>query len=235
MLRRALRHVDAFIFPSEFTRRRHHVGAGLDIPIVFIPNCGDHDAEEPAPPEAMDTVSLPARPFFLFVGRLERLKGLQTVLTVLPLFRDGGEADLVVAGDGDYAGELRRLAAGCERIHFLGRLTPAQLRGVYARAIAIVVPSITFETFGQVIIKAYAARTPVIVRDLGPMPEIVAESGGGLVFRDDASLRDAMDRLRADPALRAALGQAGYRTYRSPLDGRGPPGALPGADPRHPG
>lgn len=211
MLRRALRHVDAFISPSEFTRRRHHA-AGLDIPIVSIPNCADRDAEEPAPPGALDTVSLPSRPFFLFVGRLERLKGLQTVL---PLFQDGGEADLVVAGDGDYAGELRRLAAGCERIHFLGRLTPAQLRGVYARAIAVVVPSITFETFAQVIIEAFAARTPVIVRDLGPMPEIVAESGGGLVFRDEAGLRDAMDQLRSDPVLRAELGKAGYAAYRS--------------------
>ena len=211
MLRRALRHVDAFISPSEFTRRRHHEG-GLDIPIVSIPNCAGREAEEPVPPGALDGLRLPSCPFFLFVGRLEKLKGLQTVI---PLFQKGGEADLVVAGDGDYAGELRRLAAGCERIHFLGRLTPAQLRGVYARATAVVVPSITFETFGQVIIEAYAARTPVIVRDLGPMPEIVAESGGGLVFRDEAGLRDAMDQLRADPALRAELGEAGYRAYRS--------------------
>ena len=211
MLRASLRHVDAFISPSEFTLRRHHAD-GLDIPIVPIPNFTGREAEEPPPPGALDGVPLPARPFFLFVGRLEKLKGLQTVI---PLFREGGEADLVVAGDGDYASELERLAAGCERIHFLGRLTPVQLRGVYGRAVALLVPSITFETFGQVIIEAYAARTPVIVRDLGPMPEIVAESGGGLVFRDDASLRIAMERLRADPALRNALGEAGYRAYRS--------------------
>ena len=47
------------------------------------------------------------------------------------------------------------------------------------------------------------------------MPEIVAESGGGLLFRDDASLRGAMERLRTDPALRDALGEAGYHSYRS--------------------
>jgi len=211
MLRAALRHVDAFISPSDFTLRRHHAD-GLDIPIVPIPYCLGPEAEELPPPGALDGVPLPSRPFFLFVGRLEKLKGLQTVI---PLFREGGEADLVVAGDGDYASELRRLAAGCERIHFLRWLTPAQLRGVYARAVALLVPSITFETFGQVFIEAYAARTPVIVRDLGPMPEIVAESGGGFVFRDDAGLRDAMERLQADPALRDALGEAGYRAYRS--------------------
>ncbi len=211
MLRAALRHVDGFISPSDFTLRRHHA-AGLDIPIVAIPYCLGREAEELPPPGALDGIPLPSRPFFLFVGRLEKIKGLQTVI---PLFREGGEADLVVAGDGDYAPELRRLAAGCERIHFLGRMTPTQLRGVYARAIALLVPSITFETFGQVIIEAYAVRTPVIVRDLGPLPEIVAESGGGLVFRDDAGLREAMKLLRADPVLRDALGEAGYRAYRS--------------------
>jgi len=211
MLNAALRHVDSFISPSEFTLRRHHA-EGLDIPIVPIPYCLGHEAEELPPPGSLDGVPLPSRPFFLFVGRLEKIKGLQTVI---PLFREKGDADLVVAGDGDYASELKQLAAGHERVHFLGRLTPAQLRGVYARAIALLVPSITFETFGQVIIEAYAVRTPVIVRDLGPMPEIVAESGGGLVFRDDAGLREAMERLRTDPALRDALGEAGYRAYRS--------------------
>lgn len=211
MLRKTLRHVDGFISPSDFTRRRHH-GAGLDIPIVTIPYGLRSEAEELPPEAALNALRLPSRPFFLFVGRLEKIKGLQTVI---PLFQKAGEADLVVAGDGDYAGELRHLAAGCQRIHFLGRITPAQLRGVYARAIAVVVPSITFETFGQVIIEAYAMRTPVIVRDLGPMPEIVAESGGGLVFHDDPGLLTAMDQLRTEPALRAELGEAGYRAYRS--------------------
>lgn len=211
LLRAALRHVDALIAPSEFTLRRHRNG-GLDIPIVHIPHFLGGRPAEGQPPPAPDGLPLPSRPFFLFVGRLEKLKGLQTVI---PLFRDSSHADLVVAGDGEYAAELRALAAGCDRIHFLGRLTPAQLRAVYARAVAVLVPSITFETFAQVIIEAYAVRTPVIVRDLGPMPEIVAESGGGLVFRDDAELLEAMERLTSDRDLRDTLGQNGYAAYRS--------------------
>src|SRR5262249_44494457 len=122
---------------------------------------------------------------------------------------------LVIAGDGDYAGDLEKLAAGCDHIHFLGRLTPSQLRVAYTRALALLVPSITFETFGQVIIEAYAARTPVIVRHLAPLPEIVAESGGGLVFRNNTDLLEAMEHLRTDRPLRDRLGEAGYRAYRS--------------------
>lgn len=211
MLKAALGYVDTFIAPSEFTLRRHHA-AGLDIPIVHIPYCFTGSPQEFVPPPAGYGIELPARPFFLFVGRLEKLKGLQTII---PVFRDYANADLVIAGDGDYAAALRRLAAGCDRVHFLGRLTPSQLTGAYARAIALLVPSITFETFAQVIIEAYAVRTPVIVRDLGPLPEIVAESGGGLVFRDTQDLVEAMERLRTDRALRDRLGEAGYHAYRS--------------------
>ncbi|MGH2375533.1 MAG: glycosyltransferase family 4 protein, partial [bacterium] len=211
MLNAALRHVDAFIAPSEFVMHRH-LAAGLDIPIVHIPPALGESIEDPSMLPPAQTVGLPDRPYFLFVGRLEKLKGLQTVI---PLFRNYTEADLVIAGDGDFEMELRRLAAGCPRIHFLGRLSSAQLRVAYARAVALLVPSITYETFGQVIIEAFAARTPVIVRDLGALPEVVAESGGGQVFKTEAELLQAMERLRVDGDLRNRLGEAGYRAYRA--------------------
>lgn len=211
MLKAALHHVDAFIAPSEYVLRRH-LADGLNIPIVHIPPAlgGTVETREPLP--SAQELGLPARPFFLFVGRLEKLKGLQTVL---PLFQKYEEADLVIAGDGEFETELRSLAGRCPRIHFLGRLTPLQLRAAYAQAVALLVPSITFETFGQVIIEAFAARTPVIVRDLGALPEVVAKSGGGLVFRTEAELLEAMERLRLDRSLRTRLGEAGFQAYRA--------------------
>jgi glycosyltransferase involved in cell wall biosynthesis len=209
LLAKALRHVDAFIAPSEFTLRRHRAD-GLQVPIVHIPSCISEPVDPPDQ-AAPSTVPLPARPFFLFVGRLEKLKGLQTVI---PLFLGDGAADLVIAGDGQYGDELKRLAQGSARIHFLGRLPPALLRTVYRRAVALLVPSLTFETFGQVVIEAYAARLPVIARDLGPLPDIVAQSAGGLVYRNTHELTEAMERLRTDAALRLRLGEAGYQAYR---------------------
>jgi glycosyltransferase involved in cell wall biosynthesis len=210
LLAKALRHVDAFIAPSEFTLQRHRA-AGLEIPIVHIPSCLS-DPTDPPDPAALSRLPLPARPFFLFVGRLEKLKGLQTVI---PLFLGDGAADLVVAGDGNYAEELKRLAAASARIHFLGRLLPAELRALYARAVALLVPSLTFEVFCLVIIEAYAERLPVIARDLGPLPNIVDQSGGGLVYRTTHDLMEAMERLRTDAALRLQLGEAGYQAYRT--------------------
>ncbi len=212
LLKSAVRHVDAFIAPSEFTRRRH-LAAGLDRPIVCIPpGLGPDDPGGRGPGPAGAAPALPARPFFLFVGRLDRLKGLQTVI---PLFQGPGEADLVVAGDGGDAGELRRLAAGSDRIRFLGPVPGAVLPAVYARALALLVPSVGYETFAQVIIEAYAAGTPVIARALGPLPELVTGTGGGLTFRDAGELQQAMDRIRTEPELRARLAAAGHAAYRA--------------------
>src|SRR5205823_3820798 len=73
--------------------------------------------------------------------------------------------------------------------------------------------SLTYETFGIIVIEAFARKTPVIVRDLGALPEVVEESGGGLVYRTDDQLRAAIQRLASSDALRRELGQKGYDSF----------------------
>ena len=60
-------------------------------------------------------------------GRLERLKGVDTLIE---RFRSYDQADLLIAGDGEQAGELRRQAAGLSHIQFLGRVHPGTLRAL---------------------------------------------------------------------------------------------------------
>ena len=136
-------------------------------------------------------------PYFLFVGRLESIKGLQTVI---PLWADVHEADLLIAGTGTYEGELRAMAGSNPRIKFLGALPQQALGALYHHAIASVIPSLTYETFGMISLEAFARRTPVLARDIGPLPEVIHESGGGLLFRDDAELLAALRRLAGRPA-----------------------------------
>lgn len=194
------RHVDAFLMPSEFALERHRRD-GLDRPLVHLPHFVPQPRE--AGPAAADSAD---RPFFLFVGRLEKLKGLQDVI---PLFRGHPSADLRVVGTGDYEPALRELAAGSDRVRFLGHVHPDELAGLYRRATAVLVPSLCYETFGLTAAEALASGTPVILRDIGALPEIVAHSGAGFTFRTPDECRAAMDRLLADPALRAELGRKG--------------------------
>jgi glycosyltransferase involved in cell wall biosynthesis len=206
-LERELRHVDAIIAMSEFSRAKHReFGLPRDMEVLpyFLP-----DPESRQFPVA--TGERPhARPYFFFAGRLERIKGLDDVI---PVFKDFPGADLLVAGDGEYADHLRSVAGGMANVIFLGRIAPDDLRRYYQHAIALVVPSVCFETFGIVLIEAFRQGTPVIARRLGPFPEIIAQSGGGELFDDRDSLVAAMQRMRSDTAYRDSLAQAGYRAY----------------------
>jgi glycosyltransferase involved in cell wall biosynthesis len=183
-----------------------HAERGFSRPVAHLPyfiDRVDDDWRSPRPrPQE--------RPYFLFVGRLETIKGLQTLIE---LWQRVPDFDLLVAGTGNQDEQLRALAAPNPRIKFLGALPQRELGALYTHAVACIVPSITYETFGIIIIEAFARKTPVIVRDLGALPEVVHDSGGGFVYRDDEELLSAMNRVAGSPALRRELGEKGYHAF----------------------
>jgi glycosyltransferase involved in cell wall biosynthesis len=150
-------------------------------------------------------------PFFLFVGRLEKLKGLQSLI---PVFRRFLKAKLFIAGTGSYELFLRRLAGDSDNIRFLGHLSEQQLRTVYRQATALLVPSLCFEIFALVILEAFREQIPVVVRNLGGMPELIKESGGGCIYNTEDELINVLYRLVDDPSYRNELGYHGYKTYK---------------------
>jgi len=149
-------------------------------------------------------------PFFLFVGRLKKLKGLQTLL---PIFRRYPKAQLWIAGTGDDESWLRQRARGIPNIRFLGYLPSQKLQPLYRNATAVIVPSICFEASPLVIFEALREQTPVIVRNLGGLPEMVEQSKGGFIYNTEEELVAAMDRLLSDPSYRQELGRQGYEAY----------------------
>jgi glycosyltransferase involved in cell wall biosynthesis len=209
LLESAAKHVDAFIALSSFSERQHR-GMGFDFPIVHIP--GFVASPQPSSPGPADVVGeAHGEPYFLFVGRLEKLKGVQTLF---PVFRTHPQARLLIAGSGSYEPRLRQLAAGSANIQFLGQLPEPRLQGLYQRAVALIIPSLCFEVFSLVTVEAFRQRTPVIARNLGALTEVVEQSAGGLLYGTDEELWQAMDQLLRDGSLRRELGQRGYEAYR---------------------
>src|SRR4029453_5749848 len=191
------RPVAHFVSPSRFTAEMH-AKRGFAYPVGHLPYFIDRVDEEwrqPGPPPQ-------AAPYFLFVGRLETIKGLHTLIDA---WAGVPEYDLLGRGRGG--------AAGHPPLKFLGPMPPAPLGAVYHHARACIVPSITYETFGMIIIEAFARKTPAIVRDLGALPEVVHDSGGGFTYRTDAELRAAIERTAGSPAERAKLGERGYQAF----------------------
>lgn len=204
LLERELRHVDAIIAMSEFSRDKHRefgFPRPMEVINYFLPDGSAPQASVDAPH---------ARPYFLFVGRLELIKGLDDVI---PIFRRYPDADLLVIGDGEHGPTLRRLAEGCDRVRFLGRLPPAELNRYYQHALALVVPSVCFETFGIILIESFRQGTPVLARRVGPLPEIVERSGAGLLFEGPDELQDGLRAIQHDAALRGRLASAARESF----------------------
>ncbi len=206
LLEKMLPHVDCFISPSRFTLKKH-LEMGLKIPIKHIPYF------LPTPPETLGNFQkekVNKRPFFLFVGRLEKIKGLQNVI---PIFKEKQNYDLLIAGDGEFMENLKDLASDSPNIKFLGRVEQNRLRNLYREAIAVVVPSICLETFGIIIIEAFSMKTPVIVNNLGALPVVVEDSRGGFIYNTPSELVEALESLAEKPELRNELGNNGYSAF----------------------
>jgi glycosyltransferase involved in cell wall biosynthesis len=207
LMQRTLRHVDAFIAPSRFTQEKHlELGLTVDAPIVHIPNF----LPTPARPPAEESTPH-ARPYFLFVGRLERNKGAHVLVEE---FRTYHAADLLVAGIGQDGKWLKKLAGDAPNVRFLGAVPYVKLEPLIRHAIAVVVPSVGYEVFPTVVLEAYAQGTPVIGHRLGPLPEML-DGVGGLTYGTTVELRSALEELRSNPERRRSLSLQALATYRA--------------------
>src|SRR5271157_3655688 len=199
--------VDTFISPSLFTRQMHQE-RGFQRPMSVIP----YFVPEPERGKSPGETSPHPRPYFLYVGRLEKIKGVETLF---PIFRRYEHADLLIAGTGMYEAELRLQAKGIANVQFLGAFPPEELQRFYRHSIALLVPSACYEVLGIIILEAYLQQTPAIARNHGGLKEVIEQGQGGLLYNNSDELLAAMERLRTDPALRREMGKRGLLSFAS--------------------
>jgi glycosyltransferase involved in cell wall biosynthesis len=190
-----LERIDLFLAPSAFVRQTvHNYLPNLPMQVLphFLPS-------RPSP-------EVPREDFYLVVARLEKAKGVHTIL---PLFSENG-LPLKIAGAGEAEPELRAMAAGKKNIEFLGRVPFTELAALYRRARATIVPSVCHETFGLVVLESLQQQTPVYVSNFGALPELVRKTGGGRVFD---SVSDLGQMLGGEIAVKADLSAFAPETH----------------------
>ncbi len=196
LLSRAVGRLDLLLSPSEFTAERHR-RAFPDAPIEVL----RHPPPAPARVAAVGEPPSRPRPYVLFAGRLEPIKGARWLVDALA--EDGG-VDVVLTGDGTELPAVARDIVDRSHITLLGKLPHDEVLRWARGALALVIPSVGYESAGAVGLEAMVFGTPVLVRDLGALPELI-EHGGGMAFRSAAELRAAIARLRDDPGHLARL------------------------------
>jgi glycosyltransferase involved in cell wall biosynthesis len=185
--------------------------------ITYLPNFVPDSAAAAA---AAGSVAAGGRaPLALALGRLHPNKGFELLLEALAATR---ETTLWIAGDGPLRARLERLAARLGitgRVRFLG--WREDVPRLLAAADLLVCPSL-FEPLGNVVIEAWSARLPVVAMASDGPAGLIEDGASGLLVPLPGSrgggpqaLADAIERVCADPALRAKLGEAGRRAYEA--------------------
>ncbi len=197
--------LDLLLSPSRFTAALHRERFRRPrVEVLALPG-----------PTAAQLADLPEVPselpsaFFLYAGRLEPIKGVQRLPAIAGRVED---AQFVVVGSGSLEGALRDAATRLPNLHVIGAQPYPTVLALCRRALAVIIPSIGYETFGGVGVEAMATGTPVAVRDLGPLPELV-DDGGGWTFRDDAELATLLEDLWHDDSLAIAEGKTARAIY----------------------
>jgi len=144
---------------------------------------------------------------------LRAFAGLVADADVKRLLAD--ELRLLIVGDGPQRAELEALARKlgiAARTEFVGAVAHADVPAWLNRLDIYAAPSrLDSESFGVAVIEASACALPVVVSDVGGLPEVVRDGETGLIVpRDDVpALQAALKRLVLDNALRERLGQRG--------------------------
>lgn len=194
--------VDLFVAPTEFARQKAISGGLAAKRIVVKPNF-----VSPDPGIGGGTGG-----YLLFIGRLSPEKGLEVLLKALRLVRDSRAVRLKIVGEGPMADDLSG------SVEWLGRMPLSAVYELVGEAHAVVVPSTWYETFGRVIVEAYAKGTPVIASNLGALAELVEDGATGLLFRpgDAADLASKLiDILSCGEAKIAAMRRAARVRYEA--------------------
>ena len=162
----------------------------------------------------------------LFVGRIEPLKAVDTILEALNALRDRapdllGRLQFIIVGGASNEGadpELNRLRGLSKNlsidhlVRFVGAKEQAELPRYYAAATAVIMPS-DYESFGMVALEAMSSGTPVIASQVGGLQFLVRdrETGFHIPARAPISLAECIIELFADPSKTASMGDSASR------------------------
>lgn len=161
----------------------------------------------------------------LFVGRIEPLKGIDTLIRALALLRQNGAMEhecyslAIIGGEPDappedMSAEMTRLQALCRELGlddlvvFLGKRGQDTLPYYYSAAEILIMPS-HYESFGMVALEAMACGTPVVASQVGGLAFLVQDGITGYMVPggDPETLAKTLEKLLKNPVLRDQLGK----------------------------
>ena len=231
LARRCFARAAAVTAPSEDLLERAR-GLGATGILEVIPYGADVEALRPdklAAQQVRDRLAPRAEDVLVLgLGRLVHWKGFEFLIDAIGRLRaPAPEVRLVIAGDGDLAGELarrvQRLDLG-ERVSFVGMVMRNEVAAYLAAADIVAVPSVHFRGYvdglPNVALEAMAAGKPLVATRVGGLPQVIRDGENGFLVeeRNDEALAEAILALARDAKLRERMGRSGQALIRDSLN-----------------
>ncbi len=198
--------IDRFIAISDFQKQlmaRHGVPSEKITRVHnFVEPC-----DEPTGPTGQGD---DAGAYFLYFGRIERIKG---VFTLADAASKCPAINVKIVGEGDAKAELAEYIKQHDipNVELLGFTAGDALKTLIRESTATVLPAQWYEPFGLTVLESFAQCRPVIVSRMGALPELIDDCRDGLIVTPGSAddLASAMQVLADDPERAHAMGRAG--------------------------
>jgi len=209
---------------AEFDQLRSLYGVKPEKITIIPPGVDTHHFYPIPQDEAKEAIGIPTQDrMALFVGRIEPLKGLDTLVRAMSIVKKTCKSFrcphylVIIGGDpeedpAEMSAEMARIQSLCqdlglnEMILFLGKRGQATLPYYYAAAEVVVMPS-HYESFGIVALEAMACGTPVIASRVGGLAHLIqdGQTGYTIPMQDPNALAEKLRLVFVDAELRARL------------------------------
>ncbi|MEM7555691.1 MAG: glycosyltransferase [Cyanobacteria bacterium P01_A01_bin.84] len=181
--------VDYYITLTEFARQKF-ISGGFPAEKIIVKSNFIHPDPKPGTGKGG---------YALFVGRLSREKGLDTLISAWKHLQTN--VPLKIIGEGPLADNLAEEVKNMPHVEHLGRKPMSEVYNLMGEAMFLIFPSNWYETFGRVAVEAFAKGTPVIASNIGAIAELVDHNRTGLKFTpgDSTDLASKVEWFLANP------------------------------------
>ena len=168
-----------------------------------------------------DTISKQSENYFLFLGRLDELKGIQILIEI---WKDIKDINLVVIGKGPLEVEISEFIEKnkLNNVNLLGYKNKEEVMRFISKAKALIVPSQWYEGFPMTIAESLSMGVPVIAGDIGNLSTIIESEKNGLLFKynDKQELKDKIQMLNNNKSLEEQLRQGARESFNNKYNER---------------
>jgi len=182
--------IEYFICPSSFIYNKFKEFGFYQDKLIQIYNCYDFDKREISKEKE---INISNEKYIVFVGRLEKIKGVNTLLKAMKNIPD---VKLKIIGNGAQEIQLKKYKDlnNLHNVEFLGKREKEEVLEIVRKSLFIICPSEWYEVLGFVIIEAMLLGKPVIGSRIGAIPELVIENLTGLLF-DAANAGELSEKI----------------------------------------